>query len=86
MSTQKLAGGFGYSGPTIGFILLFQAIIAAIAQIRVVLCAYPIVYTFTPLLPGLSVTSSTLALVLVVLELWFKVVLSSIGYICSTIL
>lgn len=68
ISTQKLAGGFGYGGPTIGFILLSHAINAAIAQIRfvswfinkmgplqaylVVLCAYPVVYTFTPFLPG----------------------------------
>lgn len=68
ISTQKLAGVFGYGGLTIGFILLSHAIIAAIAQIRfvswfinkmgplqayrVVLCAYPVVYTFTPFLPG----------------------------------
>ncbi|KAK0666751.1 putative permease [Cercophora samala] len=101
-STQHLSGGFGYSGPTIGFILLSQAIVAALAQIRfvswfidkmgplrayrLVLCAYPVVYMFTPLLPGLSVHSESLALMLVVLELWLKILLSSIGYICSTIL
>ncbi|KAK4203399.1 putative permease [Triangularia verruculosa] len=102
-STKHLTGGFGFSGPTIGFMLLSQAIVAAVAQLafvswiinkmgpllayRTVLCAYPVVYIFTPFLPGLSITiSSALALALVVLELWLKVLLSSIGYICSTIL
>lgn len=92
-------GGFGYSNQKVGIILLSQAIIALVTQAtlvpffinevgplkayRIVLCIYPAMYIFTPLLPQLP---SALALALIALDLWIKVVLSSIGYICSAIL
>jgi len=91
--------GFGYSNQTIGYILLSQAIVAVLTQIRlvpyfidkmgplkayrVVLCIYPILYLSTPFLPA---AAALVSLVLVVLELWCKVVLSSVGYICATML
>ena len=91
--------GFGYSSEKIGFILLSQAIVAVIAQAtvvplfvdrvgplkayRIVLSIYPIAYLFTPLLPKLG---SPFPLILVALDLWIKVIISSVGYICSAIL
>ncbi|KAK4642109.1 hypothetical protein QC761_0081100 [Podospora bellae-mahoneyi] len=101
ISTQKLAGGFGYGDSTIGFILLPHAIMQPSPKYgscrglstrwghsrHTVSCSAP-TRSSTPLhyfCLGLSVTSSILALILVVLELWFNVVLPSIGYICSTI-
>ncbi|KAK4208113.1 protein zinc induced facilitator-LIKE 1 [Rhypophila decipiens] len=98
-SILQTPNGFGYSNQTIGFILLSQAIVAALVQIRlvpyfidrmgplrayrIVLTIYPILYLATPFLPALP---SQLPLTLVVLELWSKVILASIGYICSTML
>lgn len=98
-SILQTPSGFGYNNQTIGFILLSQAIVAALAQIRlvpsfinrmgplkayrIVLAVYPVVYFSTPILPALP---SPLPMMLVVLELWCKVILSSIGYICSTML
>ena len=91
--------GFGYSSKTIGFILLTQAIIGLITQAtvvpifidklgalvayRIVLGIYPAVYIFTPFIPKLS---PSLRLCLITLDLWSKVILSSVGYICSAIL
>lgn len=91
--------GFGYSNQTIGYILLSQAIVAALVQIqlipyfinkmgplkayRIVLCVYPTLYLSTPFLPAVV---APVSLVLVTLELWCKVILSSVGYICSTML
>lgn len=92
-------GGFGYSNQKVGVILLSQAVVAMIAQVtlvpflinklgsmtayRILLGVYPAMYLFTPLLPKLP---SSPSLVFLVLELWIKVILSSIGYICSAVL
>jgi hypothetical protein len=99
LDLPQTTGGFGYNSQRIGFILLSQAIIAIITQAtlipffiqrvgslnayRIVLCLYPVMYLFTPFLPNLI---SPLSLAGVVLELWFKVILSSVGYICSAVL
>lgn len=95
----RSSGGFGYSSQKIGFILLSQAVVALAAQgllvprfidrvgplkaYRIVLGIYPFMYIFTPLLPNLN---TWLSFLLVVLEAWVRVVLSSIGYICAAIL
>lgn len=92
-------GGFGYSNQKVGIILLSQAIVSLAAYgtfissfigkvgplmaYRVVLGIYPAMYIFTPLLPNLP---PALSLIFVSLDLWIKVVLSSIGYICSALL
>ena len=92
-------GGFGYSNQEVGVILLSQAIVALVTQAtlvpffidrvgplrayRIVLGIYPAMYIFTPLLPKLP---PALSLAFVAFDLWIKVVLSSIGYICSAIL
>ncbi|KAM7205997.1 protein zinc induced facilitator-LIKE 1 [Rhypophila sp. PSN 637] len=99
VSIFRTPNGFGYSNQTIGFILLSQALVAALVQIRLVpyiidrmgplrayrmvLSIYPILYLATPFLPALP---SQLPLILVVIELWSKVILASVGYICSTML
>jgi hypothetical protein len=91
--------GFGYSSQKIGLILLSQAIVAVLVQARwvpyfiskygalrsyqMILCICPTLYLFTPFLPLLT---PPLALITVVLELWLKVILSSIAYICSAML
>ncbi|KAI8949374.1 major facilitator superfamily domain-containing protein [Xylaria longipes] len=93
------SNGFNYSGQKIGLILLSQAIFglciqAAIVPLfinrlgtlkayRIVLGIYPLAYLFTPLLPNLE---EPLALGTVTLDLWIKVALSSVGYICSAVL
>ncbi|KAJ3577792.1 hypothetical protein NPX13_g2774 [Xylaria arbuscula] len=93
------SGGFNYSGQKIGFILLSQAIFALCIQVtivplfvnrfgtlnayRIVLGIYPFAYVFTPFLPRLG---EPLALGIVALDLWEKVALSSVGYICSAVL
>lgn len=95
----EATSGFGYSSQKIGLILLSQAIVAVIAQAtlvplfidkagplkayRIVLAIYPTMYLFTPLLPKLG---SPFPLMLVALDLWIKVIISSVGYICSAIL
>ncbi|KAH9907803.1 major facilitator superfamily domain-containing protein [Xylariomycetidae sp. FL2044] len=92
-------GGFGYSSQKIGIILLSQAVFAMIIQaaviprligrlgalraFRLVLGLYPCTYVLTPFLPRLA---GPLGLGLVVLDLWIKVMLSSVGYICSAVL
>lgn len=92
-------GGFGYGNQKVGVILLTQAIVALVTQAtlvpffidrvgtirayRIVLGIYPAMYIFTPLLPKLI---SPVSLIFMVLDLWIKVILSSIGYICSAIL
>ncbi|KAM7215759.1 protein zinc induced facilitator-LIKE 1 [Rhypophila decipiens] len=84
-SILQTPNGFGYSNQTIGFILLSQAIVAALVQIRlvpyfidrvgplrayrIVLSIYPILYLATPFLPAFP---SQLPLIFVVLELWSK--------------
>ncbi len=91
--------GFGYSSQKVGLILLSQAVVALVAQAtvvpisieklgtlksyRIVLSIYLATYIFTPLLPKLM---PPFPLVSVTLDLWMKVTLSSIGYICSAIL
>ena len=92
-------GGFGYSNQKVGVILLSQAVVALVTQAtlvpffidkvgplkayRIVLGIYPAMYIFTPLLPKLP---PGLSLAFVAFDLWIKVVLSSIGYMCSAIL
>ncbi|KAI1314237.1 major facilitator superfamily domain-containing protein [Xylaria venustula] len=91
--------GFNYSSQKIGLILLSQAIFALCIQAtivlffinrvgtlkayRIVLAIYPFAYIFTPLFPALG---EPLALGAVTVDLWLKVALSSIGYICSAVL
>lgn len=95
----KMPGGFGFGNQKVGMILLSQAIIGIVTQVtlvpffidrmgslkayRIVLGIYPATYIFTPFLPNFV---PPLSLVFVALDLWIKVVLSSIGYICSAIL
>lgn len=93
------SAGFNYSGKKIGFILLSQAIFGLCIQAtvvpffinrfgplrayRIVLVVYPLAYLFTPFLPNLL---EPVALGAVTLDLWVKVALSSVGYICSAVL
>lgn len=93
------SGGFGYSNYEIGLVLLSQAIVAVVTQAtlvplfinrmgplwayRAILCVYPAMYLFTPVLPKLA---PWMSLTFVLFDLWIKVILSSIGYICSAML
>ncbi|KAI1259685.1 major facilitator superfamily domain-containing protein [Xylariaceae sp. FL1019] len=99
LTRSQKALGFGYSSSKIGIILLSQAIFSlfiqatlvpafinrmgALRAYRIVLGAYPFAYILTPVLPTFS---APIPLILVTIDLWIKVALSSTGYICSAIL
>ena len=95
----NLSGGFGMSTTSIGNILLAQAVIATIAQLAVVpiiierfgalrtyrwtLFTFPWMYCLTPFALKLPIPFSVIALLL---DLWIKVLLVALGYVCSAIL
>ncbi|KAK3347043.1 major facilitator superfamily domain-containing protein [Lasiosphaeria hispida] len=92
-------GGFGFNTQKIGVIFLTEAIFRVMIQGAVVpflitrlgalkayrwaLGIYPAMYLVTPFFPGLP---SSWKLVALLPDLWSKVALSSIGYVCSAIL
>ncbi|KAK3898240.1 protein zinc induced facilitator-LIKE 1 [Staphylotrichum tortipilum] len=93
--------GFALTPGTISLILLTEGIFRAAIQptliprfiahqggvlpaFRLVLAVYPLAYLFTPFLPALS--PAGLGLGFMVLDLWAKVALSGVGYICSAVL
>lgn len=91
--------GFGFDTRMIGIIFLTEAIFRAVIQptvipwfisklgalraFRWVLGLYPAMYILTPFFPKIA---SPLQFVLLLLDLWMKVALSSVGYICSAVL
>lgn len=95
----ELSHGFGFSSQKIGFILLTQAAVAIAAQLtlvpfiaskfgalrvyRLVFCIFPVTYLFTPFLAKVR---PPFAMMVLLLDLWVKVALSSTGYVCSAIL
>ncbi|KAK3305581.1 major facilitator superfamily domain-containing protein [Chaetomium strumarium] len=99
LSFPHTRGGFGFSTRTIGIIFLTKAIFRVIIQptfipwfisklgalraFRCVLGLYPAMYLATPFLPNLP---SPLGLMALLPDLWIKVALSSVGYVCSAIL
>ncbi len=93
--------GFALPPRTISFLLLTEALFRAAIQptiipgfiarqggalpaFRLVLAVYPLTYLFTPFLPALSPRG--LGIGLMVLDLWAKVALAGVGYICSAVL
>lgn len=91
--------GFGLDTRSIGTIFLTEAIFRVAIQptaipwfisklgtlraFRCVLGLYPATYLATPFLPTLP---PPVGLVVLLLDLWTKVALSSVGYICSAVL
>lgn len=98
-SSLHTNAGFGLDTRTIGIIFLTEAIfrvaiqptlipwfvskLGALAAFRCVLGLYPALYLATPFLPNLP---SPLGLGVLLLDLWIKVALSSVAYICSAVL
>jgi hypothetical protein len=99
MSFPLASGGFGFDTRVISIIFLTEAIFRTAIQptlipwlisklgplgaFRCVLGLYPAMYLLTPFLPSLS---SPWKFVALLPDLWIKVALSSVGYICSAIL
>lgn len=95
----SLGGEFGMSTTSIGYVLLSQAVIAIIAQLLVVpaiierfgalytyrwtLFMFPWMYCLTPFVMKLPRSLSVIALLL---DLWIKVLIVALGYVCSAIL
>ena len=93
------SAGFGFSTIEVGNVLLTQAIVAILAQLLVIprlietfgplrvhrcaLCVFPILYCFTPFIVRLP---RIVSIVVLLIDLWVKVLLSSLGYVCSAIL
>jgi hypothetical protein len=91
--------GFGLDTRIIGIIFFTEAVFRAAIQptvipwfmsklgalraFRWVLALYPAMYILTPFLPQVA---SPFQFVLLLLDLWMKVALSSVGYICSAVL
>jgi hypothetical protein len=91
--------GFGLDTRLIGIIFLTEAVFRTAIQpaaipwfiskhgplgaFRWVLGVYPAMYLLTPFLPQIS---SPFHIALLLLDLWIKVALSSVGYICSAVL
>ena len=98
-SVFESSGGFGMDSSSIGNVLLSQAVVAICAQFIIVpsviarfgplqtyrwtLSVFPVIYCLTPLVVKLLPPLSTIALLL---DLWIKVVLVALGYVCSAIL
>lgn len=98
-SFPHTSGGFGLDSRAIGIILLTEAIfrvaiqptlipwfiskLGALKAFRVVLGLYPAMYLLTPFLPSLP---TPLGLVALLPDLWIKVALSAVGYVCSAVL
>lgn len=99
LSFPQSNGGFSLDTRAIGIIFLTEAIfrvviqptfipwfiakLGALAAFRCVLGLYPAMYLATPFLPNLP---TSLGLGVLLLDLWMKVTLSSVGYICSAVL
>ncbi|KAK0625867.1 major facilitator superfamily domain-containing protein [Immersiella caudata] len=95
------AQGFGFSTQQIGLVFLsetafrvavqFATVSVVIDRLGVlrayqwVLALYPLAYLLTPFLPNLRLPGPVRTTVLLV-DLWSKVALSSVGYVCSAIL
>ena len=98
-SFLKFSGGFGMNTATIGVVLLTQAVVAIVAQLfavpyiikkfgalrtyRWTLFVFPWMYFLTPFVVKLPFPISIIALLL---DLWIKVLLVALGYVCSAIL
>lgn len=94
-----LAGGFGLSSASVGNVLLTQATIAILVQFFVVprivtrfgalrtyrwtLSVFPFLYCMTPFVVKLH---SPFSLIALLVDLWIKVLLVGLGYVCSAIL
>lgn len=94
-----LESGFGMDSASIGQVLLTQAVVAIIAQLLVIpaiierfgalrtyrwtLFIFPWMYCMTPFVVKLPKALSVVALLV---DLWIKVVLVALGYVCSAIL
>jgi hypothetical protein len=102
LSFPHAASGFGLSARAIGLVFLAEAAFRAAIQprlvprsiarlggalraFRCVLAAYPATYLATPFLPGLSLPRPV-GLGVMVLDLWAKVALAGVGYVCSAVL
>jgi hypothetical protein len=95
----KFKAGFSMTSPSISNILLTQAIVAIVSQILIVprvidrygplatfrwsMFAFPWLYCLTPFTARLFYPLSTIA---ILLDLWIKGVLASLGYVASAIL
>ena len=95
----RLRGGFGLSSTNIGIIILTQAVTAIIVQFfivprvvtrfgalrtyRWVSSVFPFLYCLTPFVLELS---SPLSIYALLVDLWIKVLLVALGYVCSAIL
>ncbi|KAK3941652.1 protein zinc induced facilitator-LIKE 1 [Diplogelasinospora grovesii] len=100
-SFPKATGGFGFNTQKIGMIFLTEAIfrvtiqatlipfvisrLGALRTFRWVLGLYPAMYLLTPFLPALPLRP-WMQIAVLLPDLWTKVALSSIGYVCSSIL
>ena len=98
-SPFNLSGGFGLSSASIGYVLLTQAVTAILVQFLVVprvitkfgalrtyrwtLFVFPWLYCMTPFVVKLPPPLSLIALLV---DLWVKVLLVALGYVCSAIL
>ena len=95
----RLRGGFGLSSVNVGNILRTQAVTAIIVQFfivprvvtrfgalrtyRWVSSVFPFLYCLTPFVVELS---SPLSICALLVDLWIKVLLVALGYVCSAIL
>lgn len=94
-----LGGGLGLSTASVGNVLLTQAVTAVLVQFLVVpkmvtkfgalrtyrwtLAVFPILYCMTPFVVKLPFPFSLMALLV---DLWTKVLLVGLGYVCSAIM
>jgi len=85
----RFSGGFGMDTSGVGNVLLIIAVASIIARFgplqtyRWTLSIFPFMYFLTPFVVKIHPPLSVLALLL---DLWIKVVLVALGYVCSTIL
>ena len=98
-SFLNFGGGFGMDTATIGNVLLTQAVVAIVAQLfavpyiierfgalrtyRWTAFVFPWMYFLTPFVVKLP---SPLSVIALLLDLWVKVLLVALGYVCSAIL
>ena len=98
-SLFRLTGSFGLSPSSVGNVLLTQAVTAVLVQIIIVprlltrfgpiqtyrwtLFVFPWLYCMTPFVVKLP---SPLSLIALLVDLWIKVLLVALGYVCSAIL
>ena len=98
-SFLELSGGFGMDTATISNVLLTQAVVAIVSQLvavpyiikrfgalrtyRWTTFIFPWIYCLTPFVVKLP---SPLSIIALLLDLWVKVLLVALGYVCSAIL